>query len=209
MKTKHILALLLSIVILSSCVSVKTTSYSDPDFINKAYTRFCIFSTETNFNRKKMIENYMVKVFMDNYIDAVPGALLFPPTREWTESEFHNILIKNEIDAFIRVTVEKESINTWTTPVVSTNVYSVEREDEEGNKYYEEIEETRVSEDVNAVQENHLTASLIDVQSDRIAWKSFSESSINLRIASFESAVKKYAKNILEELKNKNHIKSK
>lgn len=192
--------------ILHSCVSLDTTSYSDPDFIGKNYDYFCIYSIEDDLVLRSKIEEAFVDVFQKNNTSAIAGSELFPPTRDWKEEDFQKGLSKRNIDAFLKIELIDQSISQTSSPRASTTTRTRENEDEDGDKESETVTNTVFTEDITTVQNNTFKAQLIDVKSNRIAWTATGNTSANLDFSTLQDIIEKFAEGILEQLRKKRHI---
>lgn len=91
---KNLMLIVTLSIVATSCVSIETTSYTDPDFINKKYSKFCVYSVEQNLNRRALVERVFAGEFKDAGLYAVEGSMIFPPTRTWDEADFQAQLLK-------------------------------------------------------------------------------------------------------------------
>lgn len=208
---KSFLSILIISVVITSCVSIETTSYSDPDFISKQYTNICIYSVEQNLNRRSMIEDVFVEEFKAAGINAVQGSFLFPPTRDWEEKDFQAILRKNGFNGFIKVEILDEVINETVVPRVQTNSETQTIKKKNGKDVTVTSTNTFVTEDRDIYMNNQFQADLIDVETNKVAWKGFASTSAQLDIPGIdiETIMEKFAEGVIEELRNKGHVKTK
>lgn len=200
--------LLLVSITVTSCVSIKTTSYSDPDFIAKKYNNVCIYSVDQNLNRRALLEEVFVYEFADAGIRAVEGSKLFPPTRDWVESDFQTILKKNGFDAFIKIEVLEENVNETVVPRYHTNTETQTIKKKNGKDVTVTNSNTYVTEDRNVYMNNQFQAELIDVETNKVAWKGYSSTNANLTAPGInvETIMEKFAESVLEELNAKGHL---
>lgn len=209
-----ILYILLSAIVISflqSCVSLDTTSYSDPSFASKPYKKICVYSIDVNLNYRSALEKAFVKEFKDLGIDAVEGSFIFPPTREWKEEEFQKALLANGFDGFLKVELLYENIIVNPSPVFDAVAYTLSEDDED-------IEDEIIAGAIAAFADNSLgninyqfQADMIDIETNKIAWSGFSSTEQDAAfLVEYRSTVfKKFAKGVLEELEDKGHITSK
>lgn len=196
------------VVLLQSCVSIETTSYSDPDYIGKPYSKICVYSVETDLNSRSKIERIFVDEFLDEGITAVEGSMIFPPTRTWKEEEFQKTLLANGFDGFLKIEIMDENVNVTTNPVYDTDTYTSTRENDDGET--ETITETRttVSENRNVYLHNKFQADMIDVKTNKVAWRGFSatDADVSLLGMNRETVIEKFAEGVIKELEVKGHI---
>ncbi len=195
-------------IILPSCVSIETTSYSDPAFIAKPYNRICVYSVETDLNKRSNIESIFVDEFLDEGITAVEGSMIFPPTREWKEEDFQGILLTNKFDAFLKVEIIDENVKVTTTPIYDTDTYTSTRENEDGETETYTETRTTLNENRNVHLHNKFQADLIDVKTNKIAWRGFSatDAEVGNMAISRATIIEKFAESVIEELEFKKHI---
>lgn len=133
MNLKIILIVFIASSFLSSFIVTETYSFSDPDFKQKKYKKFCIYSIEENIFRKGLIESYFVDRLKDNDIESELGYEIFPATREWSESEFQKILLDNNFDAFLKIDIEERIVYLSKIPLEESHTYIIEKKDINGN----------------------------------------------------------------------------
>ncbi|MER3329750.1 MAG: hypothetical protein RIF34_09255, partial [Candidatus Kapaibacterium sp.] len=206
--TNLILIVVLSVVA-TSCVSIETTSYTDPDFINKKYAKFCVYSIEQNLNRRALIERIFTEEFKEAGLYAVEGSTIFPPTRTWGEADYQAQLVKNGFDGFIKIEIMDENVNERVTPQVHTNTETKTIKKKDGKDATITESNTFVTNDVDVYMNNQFQADLIDVTSNKVAWKGYSSTTaqINMIGMDIETIVERFAEDVIEELKAKGHLK--
>lgn len=203
-----ITAALALVVLLQSCVSIETTSYSDPDYIGKPYSKICVYSVETDLNSRSKIERVFVEEFLDEGITAVEGSMIFPPTRTWKEEDFQKTLLANGFDGFLKIEIMDENVNVTTNPVYDTDTYTSTRENDDGESETITETRTRVSENTNVYLHNKFQADMIDVKTNNVAWRGFSATDADMTMFGMdrEVVIEKFAEGVIEELKVKAHI---
>ncbi|PKL81138.1 MAG: hypothetical protein CVV25_01485 [Ignavibacteriae bacterium HGW-Ignavibacteriae-4] len=208
-KYNNLVLLILVSVVATSCVSIETTSYSDPDFTNKKYAKFCIYSVEQNLNRRALVERVFSDEFKDAGIYAVEGSNIFPPTRTWEEGDFQSQLIKNGFDGFIKIEIVDEKVNERITPQIHTNTETRTIKKKNGKDETVTQSNTYVTEDIDVYMNNQFQADLIDVTTNKVAWKGYSTTSaqVNMIGMDIETIIEKFAESVIEEMKAKGHIK--
>lgn len=206
---KNLILLLLVSVVATSCVSIETTSYTDPDFINKKYAKFCVYSVEQNLNRRALIEKVFAEEFKEAGLYAVEGSMIFPPTRVWEEADFQAQLVKNGFDGFIKIEIMDENVNERVTPEFHTNTETRTIKKKNGKDATITQSNTYVTNDVDVYMSNQFQADLIDVTSNKVAWKGYSSTSAQVDMIGMdvETIVERFAEDVINELKTKGHIK--
>ncbi len=176
-----------TLLTLESCVTLKTSSFSDPKFINKSYSKICVISNDKNLNRRTLIENELVEDLAAEGVNVTAGVKLFPPTREWNESEKYDTLISKGYEGILVLTILY--INT----------------DEVYNK---EIDGNKNSRKNNELNRGEFESKLIDLNTGETAWKGYSESDLVVNVAGSikEITFSKLSKSIVNELEDKGHI---
>lgn len=103
--------LILSIsILLFSCASTRTTSFTDPDFTNKKFEKICVFVDVGDYEIKKSLETQIMSELKDYKVDAFIGSLLMPPTRTWTDEQIKYNLKKNEITGYLKVSIIEQNV---------------------------------------------------------------------------------------------------
>jgi len=207
--SKNLFLIFLLSIVATSCVSIETTSYTDPDFINKKYAKFCVYSVEQNLNRRALIEKVFVEEFQEAGLYAVQGSMIFPPTRVWEEADFQAQLVKNGFDGFIKIEIMDENVNERITPEFHTNTETRTIKKKNGKDATITETNTFVTNDVDVYMSNQFQADLIDVNSNKVAWKGYSSTSAQVDMIGMdvETIVERFAEDVINELKTKGHIK--
>lgn len=206
---KNLLLMVILSVVATSCVSIETTSYTDPDFINKKYAKFCVYSVEQNLNRRALIERVFAEEFNDAGIYAVEGSTIFPPTRTWEEGDFQSQLTKNGFDGFIKIEIVDEKVDERVTPQLHTNSETTTVKKKNGTDATITKSNSYVTNNVDVYMNNQFQADLIDVPTNKVAWKGYSSTSaqVNMIGMDIETIIEKFAESVIEELQSKGHIK--
>lgn len=176
-----------ALLTLESCVTLKTSSFSDPKFINKSYSNICVISNDKNLNRRTLIENELVEDLAEEGVNVTAATNLFPPTREWTEAEKYDSLISKGYDGFLVLNI------------LYINTDEVYNKEIDGNK------NSRKNKELNR---GEFESILIDVNTGETAWKGYSESDLVVNVAGSikEITFSKLSKSIVNELDHKGHI---
>jgi hypothetical protein len=111
---------LLMAFILVSCASTKMTSFKDPDYQNAKFKRILIVANTNDLQDRQKLESKMVEAFTENGVFALESYKLFPPTRELTDEEKVDLLLKNDIDAFISISVGESGVDEVYVPQTSS-----------------------------------------------------------------------------------------
>jgi hypothetical protein len=106
--------------ILVSCASTKMTSFKDPDYQNAKFKRILIVANTNDLQDRQKLESKMVEAFTENGVFALESYKLFPPTRELTDEEKVDLLLKNDIDAFISISVGESGVDEVYVPQTSS-----------------------------------------------------------------------------------------
>ena len=205
---KNLMLIVTLSIVATSCVSIETTSYTDPDFINKKYSKFCVYSVEQNLNRRALVERVFAGEFKDAGLYAVEGSMIFPPTRTWDEADFQAKILKNGFDGFIKVEIVDENVNERVTPQVHTNTETRTIKKKNGKDATITESNTYVTNDVDVFMNNQFQADLIDVATNKVAWKGYSSTSaqVNMLGMDIETIIERFAEDVIEEMEMKGHI---
>lgn len=135
--------------------------------------------------------------------------MIFPPTRIWEEGDYQSQLSKNGIEGFIKIEIIDENVNERITPQVHTNTETRTIKKKNGKDATVTESNTYVTEDVDVYMNNQFQADLINVNTNKIAWRGYSSTSaqINMVGMDIETIIEKFAESVIEEMKVKGHIK--
>lgn len=204
MKKYTILSILAVLVFsLASCVSTKTTSYSDPDYNGKKFNSICVYADLDDFEMREKLEAKLVKELKDLGVNATKGTEILPPTRVWTEEELKERLISQNIDGFLKVKINKTVIVDKMGR--TTNTYST---DGDLALSKDKIKELAKSVNANRTFLSNFQSELIDLKNNKLAWSASSNSE---SAESFKSSsnvvIGSLVQDITRELKEKGHLK--
>ncbi|MBU0558237.1 MAG: hypothetical protein KJ799_16390 [Bacteroidetes bacterium] len=120
MKFRRISLSILSILYVLGCASTKITSFIDPAYQLANFKNILIIVNTSNLEDRKNIENTMVKYFLSKGRSATESYKVFPPTRNFTDEEKIEILLKNKIDAFIAISIGEYGVSEYYIPQTSS-----------------------------------------------------------------------------------------
>ncbi len=202
------IAFVLSILI-SSCVSTETTSFVDPSFKGKKFQKICVLADFNDLKYKQKLEREFLEIFKDNNINAVSGTQLFPPTREWTQEQMQDILVKDAVDGYLLVSWKDKNIHDTYKPGQAITETKGEVKKKDGKDVYTEKTVTsHTSGTVEREFKSFFEAKLIDINSKNNAWIATSYSSSGEWFGSdYDLIMESYAKDIVKKLKEDGLIK--
>lgn len=111
---------LLIIFLLVGCASTKMTSFKDPDYQKAEFKRILVVANTNDLEDRQTLESKMVKEFSSIGVYALESFRLFPPTRELTDEDKVELLLKNDIDAFISISVGESGVSEVYVPQTSS-----------------------------------------------------------------------------------------
>lgn len=79
---------------LQGCVSTQVRGYSDRDYQNHKITKVVVRAPNVGFSFGEKIEDSFVATLKENGVSAESFLKMFPPTREWTDSEVSDELLR-------------------------------------------------------------------------------------------------------------------
>ncbi|GIU70438.1 MAG: hypothetical protein KatS3mg002_1674 [Candidatus Woesearchaeota archaeon] len=100
----------ISFLFFSGCASTNITSFKDPDYENAKFNKILVLANTTDLSDRKELESYMVSEFSNFGIIAMESFRLFPPTRNLSDQEMIDLLLKNHIDAIITINVGESGV---------------------------------------------------------------------------------------------------
>lgn len=104
---------ILSLIFFVSCASTRMTSFKDPDYHIVKFKRILVVANTNDLEDRQKLESKMVEEFSDIGVFALECFRLFPPTRELTDEYKVEILLKNDIDAFISISVGESGVSEF------------------------------------------------------------------------------------------------
>lgn len=193
-----------SILILSSCASTRTSSYSDPDFIGKKYKSICVFVEVGDLQTKKMLEEKLASELKDENVDIIVGGNLFSPTRTWSSEQINYQLKKKEIEGYLLVQVLSQSANdivTGTTTVTDT------KQGTSNNGKQSNVSVAHTSVNSSTQYLSSFKTQIIDVESNRVAYIATSNSESEQGFSGdFTLILNSFASDIIKDIKAKGHL---
>jgi hypothetical protein len=111
---------LLIIFLFVGCASTKMTSFKDPDYQKAEFKRILVVANTNDLEVRQTLESKMVEAFSDIGVFAMESFRLFPPTRELTDEEKVDLLLRNDIDAFISISVGESGVYEVYVPQTSS-----------------------------------------------------------------------------------------
>lgn len=108
------------ILFLVSCASTRMTSFKDPDYQKVEFKRILIVANTNDLEDRQKLESKMVEAFSDIGVFAMESFRLFPPTRELNDEDKVELLLKNDIDAFISISVGESGVDEVYVPQTSS-----------------------------------------------------------------------------------------
>ena len=111
------------------CTHTRVVSFSDPDAVNKLYTKIAVIGDTDDLSDRLLVEDKMVETLRDYGVKAVSSLSLLPPTRSFTIAEEDSILIKNNIQALTVIQIADAGFYVTSEPIsIHTN------SDKDGNQ---------------------------------------------------------------------------
>jgi hypothetical protein len=202
MYIKLVIVLFAAISLLSSCASVDTQSYVDPDFRNHKFTKICVMVNEQDLRNREYIEKEFVKEFADQGINADMSVKMMPPTREWTDEMIHTFLEKNGFDGLLIIDPTGQDVEEIYNPgELITETKGVEKKKSGGKKVYKETTTTTSTASTSKKYHASFSASLFDIKTNKKAWVATSTSESDEGWSqNFDMIFDAYASDIVEKL---------
>jgi hypothetical protein len=197
--------------ILNSCVTTKTTSYSDPDFKGVKFTKLCIYADVQDLESRKKMESSVTEKLREAGILAYSGTDMFPPTRDWSDDAIRSELQKQNIDGYLLLQWLDSQVSERVNPG-ETRSETVQEKEKRGGKVVT-VEKTKTYQTDPSVERtfySQFKAELIDVKSSKTAWVATSNSESGEFLGdAFDLIFDSYAKDIVEKLAKDGHIELK
>ncbi|MGO9830704.1 MAG: hypothetical protein ACLPJH_11235 [Myxococcaceae bacterium] len=109
-------------VLVASCASTKTTSFQDPEFRGRPFTRLVVlYANPLSLSGRQNVETHMVAALRDRGIYAVWGLSVFPPTRDMSPEEMSRALQVGGFDGLLVISRTGTGVQqTYVPPTTST-----------------------------------------------------------------------------------------
>ena len=120
--------LLLALPLIVCCLSVmaastKLSSYIDPAFKDKSYKSLIDIADNMNLNERQIVELMFVEKLAKFGIRGVRSIDHLPPTRQYTNDEIIDILIKSKAEGILYVNLTDRDVrSSYVPPTYSTDI---------------------------------------------------------------------------------------
>jgi hypothetical protein len=201
--------LVFSALIFSSCATTETTSFVDPAFRGKQFSKICVLADVSDLKYKQKLEREFMKNLAEKNVNVTIGSQLFPPTREWSQEQMQEILLKEGIDGYLLVTWKDKGVQETYHPGQAVSETKGEVKKKDGKDVYtERTVTTQTNGSVDKEFRSYFEAKLIDVLTKNNAWIATSYSSSGEWMGSdFDLIMESYSSDIVEKLKNDGMIR--
>lgn len=107
------------------CASTTTsqrylTSFTDPDFLGRSFTRLAVHYDTDNFGYRKAVEEEIVRALRKRGVYAVESSTVIAPTRSWDSANVADALRRNHFDGYVRIFEIDRSTSTHHVPLKQT-----------------------------------------------------------------------------------------
>lgn len=124
---KKIVFLFLSALLLFvSCASTDISSYTNSEKNIAKYNKILVTVNSRDIGSVKTLEENIVKSFSNTGVMAIPKSDILSPLKEYSQSEINQLLMKNNIDGILSVTIASASKETDYIPQQSYTTYTTQ-----------------------------------------------------------------------------------
>ena len=196
------------ILFLVSCASTRMTSFKDPDYQKAEFKRILIVANTNNLEDRQKLESKMVEAFSDIGVFAMESFRLFPPTRELTDEDKVDLLLKNNIDAFISISVGESGVDEIYVPQTSSTTKTKGEVNVYGNTAHYKEKSTTTYQGGYTLNKPwaEFETKLYDVSNGQMAWISSSFTKGNA-YANRNTVINSYCGKTVDQLLEDNLIK--
>jgi hypothetical protein len=177
----------------AGCASTNLTSFKDPAFHNTTFSHILIIANTSDLQWRQNLESRMVEAFKDAGVDAVQSIILFPPTRNLSTDEKVDLLVKNNIDAYLSINVGESGVQSVYVPPIGKTVV-------EGNQVYEDPNKIVGGNYTLSKPWANFQTSLHETSSGSTAWIANSSTGGNA-YANFSTVINSYCDKVVKQLK--------
>lgn len=198
----------LSLIILVGCASTRMTSFKDPDYQKAEFKRILVVANTNDLEDRQKLESKMVEEFSNIGLFALESFRLFPPTRELTDEDKVELLLKNDIDAFISISIGESGVDEVYVPQTSSTTKTKGEVNVYGNtaRYKEKSTTTYQGGYTLNKPWAEFETKLYDVSNGQMAWISSSFTKGNA-YANRNTVINSYCGKTVEQLLEDNLIK--
>jgi hypothetical protein len=105
MYKKKILIVSATIGLLAGCASTHITAFKDPDFVGRSFHRILVVAPFSDMEYRDTAEKNFVFWLSQFSIEAISSIQKMPPTRNYSDEDYNKILLKNNIEAVLVITL--------------------------------------------------------------------------------------------------------
>lgn len=98
-----ILSLALIMLLMTGCATTKMQTHIDPEHRDRTYSKILVDAPNANFEFKDLLITELCSGIGEKSVECITKDELFPPTREYSESRFFEIIDQNGIDGWLIV----------------------------------------------------------------------------------------------------------
>ncbi len=172
---------------LTGCyATTAVTSYTDPDYRNTTkFQNVMVFGTGMNLELRQLCESETVNELTKNNAKGIRSIDYIPPTRELSDDEINEILIKTKVDSLLFITLIDTSIDSTYVPQTYHEGNSYSTVNVIGNyAYVNTYSSPGYTTGGYNIEEARATyeSTLHDVKNNRTAWKADGDSQGDLGV---------------------------
>lgn len=181
------------VIAIAGCASTNMISFKDPAFQNATFSRILVIANSSDLQWRQKLESRMVEAFKDAGVDAMQSIFLFPPTRNLSIDEKVDLLVKNNIDAYLSINVGESGVQSVYVPPIGKTVV-------EGNQVYQDPNKIVGGNYTISKPWAEFQTSLHEASSGSTAWIANSSTGGNA-YANFNTVINSYCDKVVEQLK--------
>lgn len=207
MKSIMVSIVLLVMFLLVGCASTNMTSFKDPDYQKANFKRILIVANTNDLQDRQRLESKMVEAFLEVGVYSLESFKLFPPTREFTNEEKVDLLLKNNIDAFVSISVGESGVSEVYVPQTSSTTKTTGNVNVSGNTANYRQKSTTTYDGGYTLNKPwaEFETKLYDVSNGRMAWIASSFTGGNA-YANRNTVMNSYCSKTVEQLLEDNII---
>lgn len=200
----------ITILFLSGCASTKMTSFKDPDYQQATFSRILVLANTNDLQDRKKLESQLVEEFSYYKIFALESYKLFPPTRDLSDEDKVELLLKNNIDALISIDVGESGTNEVYVPQTSSETKTKGKVNVYGNtaNYKEKSTTTYYGGYTLSKPWAEFETRLYDISNGQMAWIASSYTGGNA-YANRNTVINSYCEKTVEQLREDKIISKK
>jgi hypothetical protein len=191
-------------LVATSCVRTKITSFKDPDYAGRMFSRPAVVADIGDLRQRQTFEASLGAELAKRGVPVWLSTQIIPPTREYSPEQRMQMLTSAGMDSLIVVSVSGEGMVQQYVPPSGTTTTTGAVQTQGNQAVYEEQTRTTYQGGYYVGRPwQHVTTRVLDTLNRRVAWVAETRSTGDIQ-ADTDDLIHAYAKKIANELVSQN-----